>query len=141
MVRRRKERRGVFTVGHGVLLRRGRFVQPYQPRPHDAECDVSRCELRYPNVVRGGNAEGWQKHHFSLNLKHCAALNVMWDITSLRKYARWRRHSGGTRVFWGRFDDSMLAHAVLWSELPHTLEFLESVCSPHPKMKPPDHRP
>ena len=58
MVRRRKERRGVFAVGHGVLLRRGRFIQPYQPRSDDAECDVSWCELRYPNVVRGRERGG-----------------------------------------------------------------------------------
>ena len=32
-------------------------------------------------------------------------------------------------------DDTMLAHAVLWSEWPHTLEFLASIYGEHPKMK------
>ena len=84
----------------------------------------------------GGYAEPWQKHHF---------------ITEFAVLARSKRHVGHNfpaeirstektfgfkpEWFWNRFDDSMHAHAELWSELPHTLEFLESVCSPHPKMK------
>lgn len=32
-------------------------------------------------------------------------------------------------------DDTMLAHACLWSELPHDLEFLATIYSPHQKMK------
>ena len=32
-------------------------------------------------------------------------------------------------------DDTMLAHAVLWSEWPHDLEFLASMYGPYPKMK------
>jgi DNA polymerase I-like protein with 3'-5' exonuclease and polymerase domains len=32
-------------------------------------------------------------------------------------------------------DDTMLLHAVLWSDWPHTLEFLASVYGVHPKMK------
>ena len=34
-----------------------------------------------------------------------------------------------------RIDDTMLMHAVLWSELPHSLEFLASLYSQHDKMK------
>lgn len=34
-----------------------------------------------------------------------------------------------------RIDDTMLAHAALWSELPHTLEFLASLYDTHPKLK------
>lgn len=34
-----------------------------------------------------------------------------------------------------RVEDTMLAHAVLWSEWEHTLEFLASVYSKYPKMK------
>lgn len=33
------------------------------------------------------------------------------------------------------YDDTMLAHAVLWSEWPHGLDFLESMYSPYPRMK------
>lgn len=36
---------------------------------------------------------------------------------------------------YGRVDDLMLAHAVLWSELPHDLGFLASLYGEHPKMK------
>ena len=32
-------------------------------------------------------------------------------------------------------DDTMLAHAVLWSEWPHDLEFLASLYGEHPKLK------
>ena len=34
-----------------------------------------------------------------------------------------------------RIEDTMLAHAVLWSEWPHTLEFLASMYGKYPKMK------
>ena len=34
-----------------------------------------------------------------------------------------------------RIDDAMLEHAVLWSELPHDLEFQASLYSPYNKMK------
>lgn len=34
-----------------------------------------------------------------------------------------------------RVEDTMLAHAVLWSEWPHTLEYLASVYGQYPKMK------
>jgi uracil-DNA glycosylase family 4 len=34
-----------------------------------------------------------------------------------------------------RIDDTMLAHAPLWSEWPHSLEFLASIYSPHNKTK------
>jgi hypothetical protein len=33
------------------------------------------------------------------------------------------------------YDDTMLAHAVLWSEWPHDLGFLESMYSSYPRMK------
>lgn len=36
--------------------------------------------------------------------------------------------------YWS-YEDLMLAHAVLWSEWPHGLEFLASIYSPYPKMK------
>jgi DNA polymerase I-like protein with 3'-5' exonuclease and polymerase domains len=34
-----------------------------------------------------------------------------------------------------QIDDTMLAHAILWCELPHTLDFLGSIYSPWPKRK------
>ena len=34
-----------------------------------------------------------------------------------------------------QFDDTMLAHAVLWCELPHGLEFIASVWGHYPKLK------
>ena len=34
-----------------------------------------------------------------------------------------------------RIDDSMLSHALLWSEWPHTLEFLASIYGQYPKLK------
>jgi hypothetical protein len=111
----------------------------YNPTNHD----MTMVSVTYPNAPRGiqmlyvgGKAEGWQKHHFLEAFKHLARVkphvghNFPAEIRTMEKTFGWR-----PEWFWGRFEDSMLAHAVLWSELPHTLEFLESVCSPHPKMK------
>lgn len=36
---------------------------------------------------------------------------------------------------YARIDDTMLGHAVLWSDWPHTLEFLASIYGRHNKMK------
>jgi hypothetical protein len=111
----------------------------YNPTNHD----MTMMSVTYPGALCGiqmlyvgGKAEGWQKHHFLEAFKHLARVkphvghNFPAEIRTMEKTFGWR-----PEWFWGRFEDSMLAHAVLWSELPHTLEFLESVCSPHPKMK------
>lgn len=44
-------------------------------------------------------------------------------------------HLGIEYSMYARVDDLMLAHAVLWSEWPHDLEFLASVYSLYPKTK------
>ena len=111
----------------------------YNPTNHD----LTMLSVTYPGascgiqmLYVGGNAEGWQKHHFLsefealCRIKRHVGHNFPAEIRTMEKTFGW-----DPRIFWGRFEDSMLAHAVLWSELPHTLEFLESVCSPHPKMK------
>lgn len=36
---------------------------------------------------------------------------------------------------YAQIEDTMLAHAVLWSEWPHTLEYLASIYGKYPKMK------
>lgn len=36
---------------------------------------------------------------------------------------------------WLRIEDTMLAHSVLWGELPHTLDFCASVYSEYPRLK------
>lgn len=112
---------------------------PYKESNHS----LTMVSVTYPGAARGiqmlyegGKAEGWQKHHFLEAFKHLAKVkrhvghNFPAEIRTMEKTFGWK-----PEWFWGRFDDSMLAHAVLWSELPHTLEFLESVCTPHPKMK------
>lgn len=104
---------------------------------------LTMLSITYPGADQGiqmgytsGPAEGWQKHHFISSFEALARSkphvghNFPSEIRAMEKTFGWK-----PEWFWGRFDDSMLAHAVLWSELPHTLEFLESVCSPHPKMK------
>ncbi len=104
---------------------------------------LTMLSVTYPGADAGiqmgytsGPAEGWQKHHFISSFEVLARSkwhvghNFPSEIRAMERTFGWK-----PEWFWGRFDDSMLAHAVLWSELPHTLEFLESVCSPHPKMK------
>ena len=104
---------------------------------------LTMLSVTYPGAAAGiqmgytsGPAAGWQKHHFITSFEALARSkwhvghNFPSEIRAMEKTFGWK-----PEWFWGRFDDSMLAHAVLWSELPHTLEFLESVCSPHPKMK------
>ena len=111
----------------------------YNPTNHD----LTMLSVTYPGascgiqmLYVGGSAEGWQKHHFLsefealCRVKRHVGHNFPAEIRTMEKTCGWK-----PEWFWGRFEDSMLAHAVLWSELPHTLEFLESVCSPHPKMK------
>lgn len=95
-----------------------------------AECGIQL-------MVSGGPALERDVFHFMEEFKflsqakHHVGHNFTAEIRSMcTTYEDWK-----PEWFWGRFDDSMHAHAELWSELPHTLEFLESVCSPHPKMK------
>lgn len=45
------------------------------------------------------------------------------------------RNLGIRYTYYKAVEDTMLAHAVLWSEWPHELEFLASIYGVHPKMK------
>jgi uracil-DNA glycosylase family 4 len=55
--------------------------------------------------------------------------NAMADIPILKKNLGIPYHG------YKQIDDTMLAHAVLWSELPHTLDFLESIYGQYGKFK------
>lgn len=55
--------------------------------------------------------------------------NSMADLLILRKNVQLSYDS------YYSIEDTMLAHAVLWSEWPHTLEFLASIYGKYPKMK------
>lgn len=84
----------------------------------------------------GGDAAGWEKAEFitqfwrltqaKRNLFH----NGIAEMRSTQRTWGWN-----PATFWGRFDDTMLWHAVYWSELEHTLSFLESMHGRHHKMK------
>ncbi len=110
---------------------------------NDSNYTLTMLSVTYPGAVEGiqmgytsGPAEPWQKHHFLTEFELLARSkphvghNFPSEIRAMEHTFGW-----SPSWFWGRFDDSMHAHAELWSELPHTLEFLESICSPHPKMK------
>lgn len=112
---------------------------PYKESNHS----LTMLSVTYPEapcgiqmLYEGGNAEGWEKHAFLSQFEYLAKVkphvghNFPSEIRTMEVTFGWK-----PEWFWGRFDDSMHAHAELWSEMPHTLEFLESVCSPHPKMK------
>jgi hypothetical protein len=84
----------------------------------------------------GGCATSQEKSEFvRLFWRLCQAKthvfhNAKAELRSTHKTWGWN-----WRAFIGRFHDTMLAHAVYWSEWPHSLEFLESVYSPYPKVK------
>lgn len=79
------------------------------------------------------NADGvtiWQRHLKQLvQTTPIVFQNAVADMRSLKvtfgiEYTDYRA-----------YEDLMLAHALLWSELPHTLEFIASLYSPYNKMK------
>ena len=109
----------------------------------DSNYQLTMLSVTYPGAAEGiqmryvgGSATPWQKYHFIESFELLARTkphvghNFPSEIRAMERTFGWK-----PEWFWGRFDDSMHAHAELWSELPHTLEFLESICSPHPKMK------
>lgn len=55
--------------------------------------------------------------------------NCRADIPVLEK------HCGVTWADYTQYEDTMLAHAVLWCELPHTLEFIASIWGRYGKLK------
>ncbi len=55
--------------------------------------------------------------------------NAMADVPVLEQ------NMGVKYADYKQIEDTMLAHAVLWSEWPHTLEYLASIYGKYPKMK------
>jgi hypothetical protein len=104
---------------------------------------LTMLSVAYPGMRRGiqllyvgGEADSWMKAEFirqfyglSMAKPHVGH-NFTAELRSTQKTWGWKPEK-----FWGRFDDTMLAHSVLWSEFPHTLEFLESVYGQHRKIK------
>jgi uracil-DNA glycosylase family 4 len=104
---------------------------------------MTMVSIAYPGMERGiqllwegGEAAPWMKAQFIQlfwNLAQSVAHvghNFTAELKCVEKTWGWEPSH-----FWNRFDDTMLAHAVLWSEFAHTLNFLESVYSPYPKVK------
>lgn len=74
--------------------------------------------------------EAWRRHlHTLVRTTTTVFQNVIADIRSLRTTF------GIADTDYFAYEDIMLAHAVLWSELPHTLEFIASLYSPYNKLK------
>lgn len=104
---------------------------------------MTMVSIAYPEMSQGiqllwqgGEAAPWQKSQFIQLFWNLAQLvphvghNFTAELKCVQKTWGWLPSH-----FWGRFDDTMLAHAVLWSEFAHSLNFLESVYSPYPKIK------
>jgi uracil-DNA glycosylase family 4 len=104
---------------------------------------MTMVSIAYPGMEQGvqllwqgGEAAPWQRSQF---------IQLFWELSQLVTHVghnftaelRCVEKTWGwsPEHFWKRFNDTMLAHAVLWSEFPHTLEFLESVYGQHPKIK------
>jgi uracil-DNA glycosylase family 4 len=112
--------------------------------PRDGDnYQMTMVSLAYPGMEqgvqllwRGGHAESWQKSQFIQLFWNLASVvphvghNFTAELKCVEKTWGW-----DPSTFWGRFEDTMLAHAVLWSEFAHSLNFLESVYSPYPKIK------
>lgn len=131
--------------------------QEWQAWFHDAEsseyvvCDTEyTVDSRYLTVLgllwkRGNqqcglqvdwrNTEGWVKAGISRHLQRLVQQvplvvhNFQADIPILEKWG------GVPRTSYKQIIDTLQMHGVMWSEMPHTLEFLASVYGVHPKMK------
>lgn len=97
--------------------------------------DMWLCGLGYPEM--DGGLQLWGQPHATLisALTELVARvpvvfqNAVADIPILEQNVG-IRYTGYKRI-----DDTMLAHAVLWSDHAHDLEYLASVYSVYPKMK------
>ena len=96
--------------------------------------------LRHAGVTQGAQIEWhhlawWPKQQILRRVKTLVRAfpvvlqNLLADIPVLEQ------NMGIMADEYTRVDDLMLLHACLWSELPHTLEFLASIYGQHPKMK------
>lgn len=96
---------------------------------------------RYPDGTKEGLQVDWCEADVTLRQEvifHYACLvrevtmvghNIRADISTMRK------NGGPDYKDYKEFHDTMLGHAVIWCELPHTLEFVSSVHGQHHKMK------
>ena len=81
------------------------------------------------------NAENWMRASFYQQLRELVEVtpillqNFAADMPVLKQCA------GVQYEKYKRVDDTMLAHAIMYSELPHDLEFLSSIYGLFPKMK------
>lgn len=104
---------------------------------------MTMVSIAYPGMEQGvqllwqgGEAAPWMKSQFIQlfwNLAQSVA-HVGHNFTAELKCVE-NTWGWDPSHFWNRFDDTMLAHAVLWSEFAHSLNFLESLYSPYPKIK------
>lgn len=111
---------------------------PYRDDNHQ----LTMVSITYPGADQGiqfvkppGETDMFEQHFIEEFEKLCKVKrhvghNFTAEIRCMEKSYGWN-----PAMFWGRFDDSMHAHAEVWSEHAHTLEFLESLYSPYPKMK------
>lgn len=128
----------------GILVR---FDQDYHGRVHTKE--LPGITHKSPTTRNEGTSDGdtavlsvdWQnaspvtRDYIRFQLGKlvretpCVFHNAMADIPVLEKAM------GITYADYKRIDDTMLAHAILWCELPHDLEFLASIYGNHEKFK------
>lgn len=104
---------------------------------------MTMVSVTYPGAAQGiqlvrvgGPHTPWWETHFMqqfealCKVKRHVGHNFPAEVRTMEKTYGWN-----PAMFWGQFDDSMHAHAEVWSEHAHTLEFLESLYSPYSKMK------
>ena len=96
---------------------------------------------RFTDGTISGLQVDWRQAHPSVREEIC------WHYRELIKHVPFIFHNcradipvlesvtGATWKDYYRYEDTMLAHAVLWCELPHTLEFVASVLGQYPKLK------
>jgi hypothetical protein len=106
--------------------------------------DYPTLQIRYNSCHVGAFRIWLEQYKKMVQQVPCVFHNALADVPVLRDAVVWRaeyapninQHRLG--VDWGDYrqiDDTMQAHAVLWSELPHDLEFLASIYGKYPKLK------
>lgn len=97
---------------------------------------VPECQYGIQLLYHHGPANNQEKAYFIrrfyelVTTKPSIFHNAKAEARSVHKTWGW----AVKKVLWN-FEDTMLAHAVRWSEWPHGLDFIESLYSPYAKIK------
>lgn len=113
-----------YIPGTGYLTILGLLSRSHDGRVEGCQLDVRSTDPRTVREIY---------YHYRELIQYVPIIfhNCRADVPVLRKAI-------GTGVDWENYksiEDTMLGHAIIWCELPHTLEFIASVHGQYPKLK------